>query len=105
MLPEIHDCKRDTVSEMMSALVVSSVLCVLLAAVARCDTNLKQVPSYRKESSTTFLRLTALRDDEGIWIARFGEYEVSFMFIILFKHIFWTLHFIYGYGQMDKFIL
>lgn len=61
----------------MSALVVSSVFYVVLAAVARCDTNLQQVPSYHKESSTTFLRLTALRDDEGLWIARFGEYEIS----------------------------
>jgi hypothetical protein len=80
VLLEIHDYKQDTVSEKMSALVVTSVLYVLLATVARCDTDLKQVPSYRKET-TTFLRLTALRDDEGFWIARFGEYEVR-MFLL-----------------------
>jgi hypothetical protein len=52
------------------------VLLAVMAMVARCDTKLKLVPSRQKESSTTFLRLTALRDDEGLWIARFGEYEV-----------------------------
>lgn len=84
MLLEIHDYKRGRVSEMLSALVVSSVFCVVLATVANCDTNLKQVPSYRKESSTTFLRLTALRDDEGLWIARFGEYEVRMFHVYYF---------------------
>lgn len=84
MLLETHDYKRDTVSEMISALVVSPVLYVLLATVVRCDPNLKQIPAYRKESSTTFLRLTALRDDEGIWIARFGEYEVRMFHVYYF---------------------
>jgi hypothetical protein len=83
-LLEVRDYTRDTVSEMMSALVASSVLYVLLATIVRCDTNLKQVPSYRKESSTTFLRLTALRDDEGLWIARFGEYEVRMFHVYYF---------------------
>jgi len=60
----------------MSALVVSFVFYVVLATAAKCDINLKQVPSHHKEISTTFLRLTALREDEGLWIARFGTYEV-----------------------------
>jgi hypothetical protein len=62
----------------MSALVVSSMLYIMLATPARCDTN----PRLAKESSTTFLRLTSLRDDEGLWTARFGEYEVrTFLFL------------------------
>lgn len=60
----------------MSSLVVCFVLHVILASVARCDVKMKQIPSHRKESSTTFIRLTALRDDEGLWVSRFGEYEV-----------------------------
>jgi len=60
----------------MSGLVVCFVLHVILATLVRCDVQLKQIPSHPKESSTTFLRLTALRDDEGLWVARFGEYEV-----------------------------
>lgn len=75
-----HDSKRDARSE-MSAWVVSSVLCVMLASVARCDTSLRQAPWHRKESSTTFLRLTSLRDDEGLWTARFDDYEVRTPFI------------------------
>jgi hypothetical protein len=72
------DHKSDTVWEKMSALVVCCVLYVLLAAVVRCEVSLK-----RKESST-FLRLTSLRDDEGLWTARFGEFEVrTFPYIII----------------------
>jgi len=55
---------------------VCLVLHVILATLVRCDVRLKQIPSHPEESSTTFLRLTASRDDEGLWVARFGEFEV-----------------------------
>jgi len=55
---------------------VGLLLPVILATLVRCDVQLKQIPSHPKDSSSTFLRLTALRDDEGLWVARFGEYEV-----------------------------
>jgi hypothetical protein len=71
----------------MSTLVLSSLLYVVLTAVGKCDTNLKQVPPYSKESSTTFLRLTALRDDDGLWIARFGEYEVRIFHVYYFIYL------------------
>jgi hypothetical protein len=64
------------VSANMSSLVVCLVLHVILATLVECDVQLKQIPSHLKDSSTTFLRLTASRDDEGLWVARFGEYEV-----------------------------
>jgi hypothetical protein len=69
------------VSKKMPTSVVYFVLLAVMAAT--CDTKLKLFPSHQKESSTTFLRLTALRDDEGMWIARFGEYEVRTEMILL----------------------
>jgi hypothetical protein len=80
-----------TVLTKMQTLAVYFVLYTIMATVTRCDTKLKLVPSHRKESSTTFLRLTALRDDEGLWIARFGEYEVRkevAQFLSLFNNVF-----------------
>ncbi|XP_069673044.1 uncharacterized protein [Periplaneta americana] len=53
----------------MSALAVVHVLCAVLAVV--------DAASDRVNTSTTFLRLTASRSDEGIWTARFAEYEIS----------------------------
>ncbi|PSN47673.1 hypothetical protein C0J52_18408 [Blattella germanica] len=55
----------------MSTCLASVLFLVVMVVAADGDAKRRH-----KEASTTFLRLTALRSDEGLWTARFVDYEL-----------------------------